>query len=481
MTFHIFWLSVQGQVRSAVDHDVCVTMMHEPNLTVKPHCSSGIVPIISLLKQHVRTLLRLDPNKYFKELREYEDKMIQVEEAEQLRKGSVAEKVAFGRCDKKNEYSNRRISRDMLSSSIRRSITQREELYDWDKLRGNMKVMKKAASMATRSIYGVVALTTLPVMGVGLLALTISWNTIPIDIKPGMVDILKLLTTVFQSFFAGIAIFVWDGNTFLTFIDMVMCILSPFADWYWVNVCYNYGSLRSTDIVLYCLLVGYMTARVWAKAVMPRHKSLSTEVGRFSVNRVNRLDVVWTTRSASLVSEILPDLLEVWETFGASWGAENSLEVCRISIYITDRDQEACSMLRRELLGTDLYKSGTIHFGRPDLPKVIEDHTIDMICSRRNSYSLLAFCGSPSLGREIHHHKISNDMMTSITGNKRHQMEFVSESYGGVKASKKIKVDGSESEMEYMQPLTTRRNMSYFTSRGLPSKRSFLMIQDEAA
>lgn len=407
--------------------------------------------------------------------------MIQVEEAEQLRKGSVAEKVAFGSLDKKNEYSSRISSRDMLSSSIRRSIVRHDELYDSDKLRGNMRDMKKAASMATRSIYGVVALTALPVMGVGLLALTISWNTIPIDIKPGMVDILKFLTMLFQSLFAGIAIFVWDGNTFLTFIDMVMCILSPFADWNWVKVCDKYGSLRFTDIVAYSLLVGYMTARVWAKAVMPRHKSRSAEVGRFSVNRVNKLDVVWTTRSASLVSEILPDLLDVWETLGATWGAENSLEVCRISIYVTDRDQEACSMLRRELLGTDLYQSGAIYFGRPDLPKTIEDHTIDVICTKRKSYSLLAFCGSPSLGREIHHHKISNDMITAITGNKRHQMEFVSESYGGVKASKKIKVDERESEMENMQPLTTRRDMSYFTGRGLPSKRnSFRIIRDVA-
>jgi hypothetical protein len=36
----------------------------------------------------------------------------------------------------------------------------------------------------------------------------------------------------------------------------------------------------------------------------------------------------------------------------------------------------------------------------------------------------------------LHQHKISNDMLTAITGNKRHQMEYVSESYGGVKKSK---------------------------------------------
>jgi hypothetical protein len=36
----------------------------------------------------------------------------------------------------------------------------------------------------------------------------------------------------------------------------------------------------------------------------------------------------------------------------------------------------------------------------------------------------------------LHQCKISNDMLTAITGNKRHQMEFVSESYGGIKKSK---------------------------------------------
>jgi hypothetical protein len=36
----------------------------------------------------------------------------------------------------------------------------------------------------------------------------------------------------------------------------------------------------------------------------------------------------------------------------------------------------------------------------------------------------------------LHQQNIPNDMLTAITGNKRHQMEYASESDGGVKKSK---------------------------------------------
>ena len=60
-----------------------------------------------------------------------------------------------------------------------------------------------------------------------------------------------------------------------------------------------------------------------------------------------------------------------------------------------------------------------------------------MISTRRNSNTVLAFCGSPTLGQFINEHKISNDMVKAVTGNKKHQMDFVCESYGGVLQQKK--------------------------------------------
>jgi hypothetical protein len=62
--------------------------------------------------------------------------------------------------------------------------------------------------------------------------------------------------------------------------------------------------------------------------------------------------------------------------------------------------------------------------------KRIENHTSDSDCPRRSSCSVLAFVGSPELSLSLHQHKISNDMLTAITGNKRYQMEYVSESDG---------------------------------------------------
>ena len=55
------------------------------------------------------------------------------------------------------------------------------------------------------------------------------------------------------------------------------------------------------------------------------------------------------------------------------------------------------------------------------------------------SYSLLAFCGSPSLSKHVRSCQISNDLLKAITGYKEHHMEFISESYGGVKSAKKTK------------------------------------------
>jgi hypothetical protein len=139
------------------------------------------------------------------------------------------------------------------------------------------------------------------------------------------------------------------------------------------------------------------------------------------------------TRSTSLVSKILPDLDTIYSYLVKIWGEENAASVCRVDIYVTDKDQGAVKLLKRELQDTFLFRSGCVHFGRPDFGKVIENHTLDCITTTRNSYSLLAFCGSPEIAGKIHQVKIGNDMVTNITGNGHHQMEFVAESYGGHK------------------------------------------------
>ena len=95
--------------------------------------------------------------------------------------------------------------------------------------------------------------------------------------------------------------------------------------------------------------------------------------------------------------------------------------------------------------------------------QVVEDHTLEMIRTRVNSHTLLAFCGSQAFARDMHQIKISNDMITAMTGNcHSHVMEFCSDSYGGADSSEKkkqaiaTKYGGDEDTMEL---LTNRKSV----------------------
>jgi CTP:phosphocholine cytidylyltransferase-like protein len=75
---------------------------------------------------------------------------------------------------------------------------------------------------------------------------------------------------------------------------------------------------------------------------------------------------------------------------------------------------------------------------------MIQDHTTELIKTRSHSHSLLAYVGTPQLAEEIRHCKLSNDMVTAITGYRKHQMEFVSECNSGVKAKDNSNAASSE-------------------------------------
>jgi len=409
---------------------------------------TGIVPILSIFKQHVRQLMRLEPENHFKALREHQLKMQEVEMVEEARKGSIAKQV-LGSCFSSSTFGKHvplqdGTRADSVRTSIRNSIICRQE-QDLDlrssELRQNNRNMKEAAFDATRSIYGVVILAGLPVIGIALLGLTISWNTMDIELYSGMIEFLQAFTVFFQVCFAIVALFVWDGNELFAYVDVVICMVAPVADAFWFYKYEEYGVLRPADITTFCLLTGYMTVRVWSMTVRPRHRSWQNSGDSDGVRAMERLEIVWVSRSASLVAEILPDINSIRETLVKSWGEEHARSVCRISVYVTDTDPKARELLIDDIHHTALFQSGNVRFGRPDFGRIIEDHSLDLICTnnRRTSYSLMAFCGSPRLSQELHQCKISNDMLLGITGNKKHQMEFVSESYGGVKKAVKAK------------------------------------------
>jgi hypothetical protein len=216
---------------------------------------TGIVPILSLLKQHVSKLVRLDPVAFNKGVRDQQRSVRRFEQAKARRKGSLASKILTS-CffDRKTNIHRR----DELKRDIAASMELHLEMSSRG-FSGNKEEMKIAAFQATRSIYGVILLSILPVVGVSAIALTISWNTVPIPkLYNGMSEILEAITLLFQAFFAMVAFFIWDGSEFLAYIDMVFTVVAPFADWYWFLKYDERGVLKPVEITLYCLLMGYM-------------------------------------------------------------------------------------------------------------------------------------------------------------------------------------------------------------------------------
>jgi hypothetical protein len=271
-----------------------------------------------------------------------------------------------------------------------------------------------------------------------------------------MMDILKYLTFAFQSVFALCAIFFWNARGLLPYVDVVFVLVAPFADWYWLKLCEDHGVLPPADVVMYSIMIWYMIARIWVRAVTPQHSAWYRATSRdHGATGVDKLNLVWLTRSASQVSEILPDIINIYDSLVEKWGSQNASRVCNISVYVTDNDEDACESLCQEFKSTDFFRNGGIRFRRANLTKVIEGHTVDLVNTRTSSRSLLAFCGSSSLAREVHYSKISNDMVTAMTGNKNHQMEFVSESYGGFKGESKMTTP-KEDKAQLLSVGTTR-------------------------
>ena len=283
----------------------------------------------------------------------------------------------------------------------------------------------------------------------------------------------RYFTAIFQAVFAFISLFVWNAESIFAYIDVVFVIISPFADWYWIELCGDFQKLRPSDITLFSIMIWYMIGRLWVKAVAPIHSGRHIAKQNARAIYIDHLKFVWITRSASQVSEILPDILMGWDLLVEKWGLENAQKVCNISIFVTDTNELSCALLRREYENTEFFRRGGITFQRPDIKRVIEDHTIELTNSRVNSHSLLAVCGSPSLAKEIHYSKISNDVITARTGHcQSHTMDYVSESYGGTTSKPKdgnpknkedvsIKIDDNQVDCVEVQLLTNRKTFSF--------------------
>jgi hypothetical protein len=83
--------------------------------------------------------------------------------------------------------------------------------------------------------------------------------------------------------------------------SVAVCVLAPFADWFWFLMYESDGELNVVNVARYCVLIGYTTVRCWSMTVKPRHRSCKKATHNDGVSTLERLELVWISRSSALV------------------------------------------------------------------------------------------------------------------------------------------------------------------------------------
>lgn len=207
---------------------------------------TGIVPCLSQYKKHVRQLLRLDPEKYFSEQEEIHNLVLKMEKAKEENKGSLLGAALGVKSIATKEEMK------ALSASFHNNEERNER---------NAKEIRDKAMKAALPIFGVTFLMILPVIGVTMMGLSLSLNTLPFELYNGMDGILKTGTIIFQFFFMVVCTCFWDRNSLFTYIDICMVAAAGFTNWFFSSKG-MWGNFSSSNQAYYLIILGYMTSKL---------------------------------------------------------------------------------------------------------------------------------------------------------------------------------------------------------------------------
>jgi len=374
---------------------------------------TGIVPALSMFKQHVNQMLQIDPDTYALAIQQHIEMVSTLDSLHESKKGSILKNIC-----------NRNQNEEALAHSAR-SINQGGEPSPAD-----IYVLRILSRMVQKQVALYFFIMVSPVVGAIFLGATLSWNTLPFEPYPIMKHILIVGTIGFQFIFINITLTVQQRNTLNFFIDLCVGIIGIFVDGYWFHE-KKWGQFNSVDLSCYGIIIGFMFMRLWYSATNPDTNPIQRSNERLLLVTLDKLHLVWTTRSTADVFELYPEILKLWDDLIESWGSDNARKMCEISIYCTDKNKDHQDGLMDEYKDSSLFKEGALKFGRPQLDKVLEKESEDNMMTRSASHTLVVFCGGQSMAKRVIEAKILNDITLRITGNAAHKSDLVIESYGG--------------------------------------------------
>ncbi len=359
------------------------------------------MPILSLFQSHVDQLLSFEPDRFIAEQKKHHGVVARLHEENKERGGSLC---------------------SLLISKCKGDT-------------GEKRTMGQLKRGAYAHVYTYVLMFFGTILGVALLGISISWNLLTFELYEPMKRILSISTLVFQSSFVVLATTIQDRSSMWIYLDFIFIVLSGLADWNFFASSL-WGNFGSVDIFIFTIMTGYMVLRYWTTMLQLKYNPIkSAHKRRNGFELMDKVHIIWTTRSPTLISQMYPDLEKTWNTLVNKFGQDFACQVCEISIFCTSSDGDMCNELEDELETTALYKLGALKFERPKFAKILEKHTTQRMLeeSLPASKTLVAFCGSPQLGSFIKEVKIMNDLSMFVAGVDQHSMDLVIESYGGTK------------------------------------------------
>ena len=409
------------------------------------------MPILSLLQLHVQKLLCFDQEQFIEEQKNHREIITNLYEHQKDKAGSIL---------------------NLISSYCHR-----------DNSNTSFPVRTLARWHMTKHFFMFFGTC----LGVLVFGLNLSWNLLPFDLYNGMKEVLYVSTILFHFSFFSVTISTQERNDIWVFIDLVIISLSACADWHYF-ASDLWGDFLSHDLFYFLILTLYMVFRFWTTLLKATDNPIQRANDRgkgFEVQE--KVHLIWTCRSATLISQLIPDFENVWNLLVSKFGEEFSKEVIEITIFCTSKDKESCDGLELELKNGPLGRLGVLKFQRPMFPQIFEEHTMARINDPdlSTSRTLIAFCGSPQLADHVKEVKILNDLSMFVAGREEHQMDLVIESYGGEKPKSKeqpVSMDNDENEMLETDAELSRPGMynKALSSRVLLSQR-YLMISSKAS
>jgi ferredoxin-NADP reductase len=291
-----------------------------------------------------------------------------------------------------------------------------------------------------------------PVWELLMSGLTLSWHNETHPITEEMMYFLKAGTIVCAVNFGVIFLASFEALFFEAWVDILFVGISIFSTLWWCEH-KSWGNFNHLQVCAFLGLSAYRGLRTWTVANSSLNDSIQSQVAKLGVSSlvsISSMELVWVCRDASLVEFLWPEIDTYWTKLKATWG-NRAGDVVTIKIYVTSTDVTARKRLERSLRDTALFETGALKFGRPDIFDTVQNQLLNRVKDDANaggvsaaSSTLVAFCGSPSLGSVVGREVMNVQIIAEATKHGHHTMTFYQENYGIAPTKKKSAYEEGE-------------------------------------